>query len=97
MASISSIDIDQNLSKCNVCYISENNLLNSLNKKKVLHTSLCLLIVVTFILACKGVSSSNDNSGMLAELNKAVNSVSNARTELEKMAKDNEISNSKTL
>ena len=55
------------------------------------------LIVVTFILACRGVSSSNTNAGMLTQMNKAVDSISKAGTALEQMVKDKEIANKKNF
>ena len=97
MASISSIDIDQNLSKFNVQYIAQSSFLQNIDKKTIVRALLFLLLAVTFILACRGVSSSNSNEQILLEMKEAVSSFSEARTDLEIMIQAREASNNKTF
>eukprot|EP00092_Neocalanus_flemingeri_P012622 GFUD01013604.1.p1 GENE.GFUD01013604.1~~GFUD01013604.1.p1 ORF type:complete len:435 (+),score=106.74 GFUD01013604.1:103-1407(+) len=97
MASISSIDVDQNLSKCKVHYTAQNSFLQKLDKKTVLKASFCLLIAVTFILACRGVSAGNENEQTILELKESVDAVSDVKTELEIMISLKEVSSNKQM
>ena len=52
MASISSIDIDENSSNLNISYISFNTKLISMEKYTVLKAFAGIIIGLTFLLAC---------------------------------------------
>ena len=97
MASISSIDVDQNLSLFRVNYISHKNFMQTLDKKTLLKASLFLLVVVTFILACSGVSTSNNNVDKILEMKMSVDSMADVKRELEKMINEKEVSSKKQL
>ena len=81
MATISTIDIDPNLSKCKVNYVASANSF-FVDKKSLLKALMLFLCAVTFILACRGVDVSKRNANLILPLVKSIKSFSNTTTSL---------------
>jgi len=97
MASISSIDVDQNLANVSVNYVKDNKVMENLDKEKVLKACLCFLLAITFILACNSVSTSNYNRDVLTDIQDTIETLADDSNRVVDQMKENRKTNNKTL
>ena len=97
MASISSIDVDQNLAKVSVNYVTNNKFMQNLDKNKMIKAGLAFLLVITFILACKSAGTSSNNNDVLTAIQDTVAALSDEINRVAEQMKNIKISNNKTL
>ena len=84
MTSIASIDIDQNNQKFSISYDEHRKRFHTVTKTTVLKVACCLMLAITFILACTAVHDANANVTEILEMKE----VSNDRTKNEGAIRD---------